>query len=318
MELLLTLAIPAVLSLSGIYFLSFFSYFRKSSLLLLLPFSLLCSLILIIIPVSFFSLTTLSGFSFLAKTIFFISLLLSVVSVFSFKKFECFRYSSLNKLKKNIPRSSTFFIIMLFLKIFLLMFSFRPIAEGDIVETYLPFAGSIIINDGFPKNNYYDNRPLILPPMGYPSLLAYFYAVRGTLKSEVFRLINFPFFLAFLSVSYYLFRKYFSRTVSLSALLILLTFPMVEDMVFFSGMYPDFIFAFLCICVFYILHELIAENGKSSAVLFLFLGLSLNLSLLFKFQGILLYPLVFSVLLAQVMKRRARIASVLIIITPYF
>jgi dolichyl-phosphate-mannose--protein O-mannosyl transferase len=145
---------------------------------------------------------------------------------------------------------------------------------------------------------------------------AYFYSVAGDIYSEVFRFINVPFFLGTLILSYKIFRQYFSNKSSLLGVIIFVSFPLIEDLVFQVGLYPDFIFLFLTSLVFYLLEKLYRDSSERITLNYLILGGALALSLLFKYQAILLYAIVFSIVVSNFYRKIGSIMSLLIALIP--
>ncbi len=149
-------------------------------------------------------------------------------------------------------------------------------------------------------------------------MFAFFYAVSGNIFDEVFKYINIPFFLLFLSVSYYIFKEYFSSLLSLLGIIVLMSFPLLEDMVFMAGLYPDFIFSFLGSIIFWILIKLINNKDKEMPLfLYVIVGLSLASSLLLKYQAIFFYLSTFFVIFSLSLKKNTKYLAIIFIYLPW-
>ncbi|OGG25852.1 hypothetical protein A3E42_06035 [Candidatus Gottesmanbacteria bacterium RIFCSPHIGHO2_12_FULL_40_13] len=321
MELILTILIPVVLSLSGLPFLLKNRYFREFPGILLLAISVQLGLSLVIFPMVIWGLIFASGFVVIARIIFILSILLSAIGLYTFlrnKKFSINLKETI-KLVKNPVIAVTF----IFLFIYFLLFALKPVIDSDIISSYLPLGRSIIRSDSIPRLNYYDNKPFVIPPVAGPVLFSFYYALSKNITGEIFRYINLPFFFSFLIFSYYIFRKFLNKSYSLLALVVLLTTPLLEDLIFSAGLYPDFIFASLCLFSFWLMYSLAntpkaTGQNRISFFICMLMGISIALAMLFKYQAIVLYVIAAAFILSQNLTGLLRSLVYLLDLSPLF
>jgi glutaredoxin-related protein len=131
--------------------------------------------------------------------------------------------------------------------------------------------------------------------------------------TEAFKLINLPFFLGFVYLSYKLFRRHFNYKISLLGAVILLTMPIIEDTVFTASLYPDLIFAFLALYSFEILFENIDIVSKKRNLYFVFFGL-LNITMMYlKYQALFIWLLNFIYILKARLNKQWIVTGVIFI-----
>lgn len=310
MDILFTFAIPLTFIFSGFYIIRRIKEFNSLSGWMMLAVSPLISLS-IVTSVSVVTGFFIPGFFILGSKLLFI--LLAFLSLLTLRNSHTI-FRNLSSSFVNLPIIQ---IVGVILALFGLLFILRPITDGDIVESYLPLGRSIVKNNSIPYYNFYDSRPFIIPPPGSPLLFAYYYAVSGNLQSEVFRYINIPYLLGYIILSYFLMRKYLTIRESRLSVVLLLTFPFLEDFIFQSSLYPDFIFSYACLAVFYFTLEITSQPRKNhSAWWYLLIGLGLFISVLFKYQAVFLFFLSFSLLVKPFLNKYTKYMILAVMFSP--
>lgn len=319
MELILTLLIPAATSLYTLPFLEKSKWVRKLPGVLRLCLSIGVGVSAIIVVLSLWGMLMPYGFSILAKSLFGISLFSSGLLLFSKPNIFKNIVSKATKLARFATTDICFVIIALFIFFYIFLFAFRPVVDSDVIDSYLPLARSILIEDKIPTHNHFDERPFIIPPVGGPTLFAYYYTIAGNLKSEPFRFINLPFFIGFLIISYFILKEYESSKLSRIGLTLLLISPIMEDLVFTAGLYPDFIGSFLTVLIFWLTTRILqAKVASQPKIAFIFIGLFLACSLLIKYQAFFIYLLVILLFIPSMFSTSAKFALLPVVYIPLF
>ena len=209
-------------------------------------------------------------------------------------------------------------ILAILLKTFVL-FTLRPIVDPDILVSYLPFARTIVEENFVPPQDKYTLNPMTLPPIGGPILYATTYVLSGNTFSESFRLFTFPFFVGLIILTYLLGKKIGGRLFGLVSTLIFLSLPWIDTMLLEWVIYPDLIFAFLGLSLFYFLEfHFFDAPRKTKNILGIFFGLILAASLLLKDQGIFLFFLLFLIIILHLRGKLFRLLSLFFAILPFF
>lgn len=319
MDFSLSLAVPVILVLSFYPLVNKISYFRKLSLPLRLCLSFAAGISFLLISLSLWGIIFPHGFKVLAKIIFISGLagsLWSVIEIIGSNR-NAINHKTLKSAISGLLHDPLKIFLALYISIFLAIFILRPVVDADITDSYLPLARSIIIHDNIPSHNYYDNRPFIIPPVGGPVLFAFYYALAGNIKTEAFKFINIPSFLGFLIMTFYLLKKYLPDRMSLIGVFMVSTIPLLEDLIFSAGLYPDFIFSFTTALVFWLLTSVLSQNShKQKTVELIIIGFVLTGSLLLKYQAVFLYMIVFFILLSAVSDYIVRFVTLPLIFTP--
>ncbi|MCL4338854.1 hypothetical protein M1271_04135 [Patescibacteria group bacterium] len=319
MENFLTVLIPVTFIFGAYPIINNISLLKKLSTLKKLCLSLLATTSFTIIFLSFWGILFSRGFIAVSRLLFLLLVILTIVALRNLIMSEFSQKLVKTEVKKRIVKGSivTHLLIILFVLIFLLIFAVRPVVDSDVVDSYLPLARSIIKIDRIPAYNYYDGSPFAIPPVGEPTLFAYYYAVSGNITGEVFRFINIPYFLGFLLLSYFIFNLFIQEEYSLLGVLVVLIIPFLEVFIFEAGFYPDFVFAFLAIFCFWFMLESFLDGKRQSWLMYFLLGLSLGASLLLKYQAVFIYSLVFGLGLFRYFQGKRKILYLSVPFIPF-
>lgn len=250
----------------------------------------------------------LLGLLFISTSVFFFYWLLILI-----RKRPKINFPKFSKIEKLL----VILILAILLKVFVL-FTLRPIVDPDVVISYLPFARTVVEENFVPPQDKYTLNPMTLPPIGGPILYATTYVLSGDTFSESFRLFTFPFFLGLTILTYLIGKRIGGRLFGLVSSLIFLSLPWIDTMLLEWVIYPDLIFAFLGLCLFYFLEfHFFDAHRKTKNILGIFFGLILAASLLLKDQGIFLFFLLFLLIILRLRGYLFRILSLFFAILPF-
>ncbi len=320
MESILMFIIPLSFIFGAYPVLNRVARLKRYSVLLKLCLSLVATTSFTVLFSSFWGIVFPRGFIVTSRILFAILVLLTIVTLkdLLFSVISKGIKTCDNKTKILSGNKVTYLFLGIFILVFLLIFTLRPVVDSDVVDSYLPLARSIVMADKIPAYNYYDGSPFAIPPVGGPSFFAYYYTISGNIFGEVFRFINIPYFLGILLFSYYIFSLFFPSEYSLLGVLIILVIPFLEGFIFEAGFYPDFIFAFLSLFCFWFMLKLISSHRKKySWIIYALLGLSLGASLLIKYQAIFLYALVFGLGVFRYFRGKGKILYLSVPFVPF-
>ncbi len=324
-----TVLIPLIICFGYYIFISQISFIKKLSVLEKICMSPLIGLTFIVLLPTLWGIIFPSGLVLLQKLIFCIGFFGLVLLLFRLLKDLLNRQKLLLNwrkllssvvLKINGERLVGFTLILIFVILgrLLLLNILRPLVDPDIIESYLPFARTLQLSDKIPLYSYYSNTPFTIPPVGGPMYLSFFYSVANSLLTESFRLSNFPFFIISLIIFYQLFRKQTNVGLSLLSILVVVSLPIVEDLFFEAAVYPEFIFLYLFgISIYFLtkLYEGVKKDQSGGEIILI--GLSLSLMLLFKYQAIFIWLIVFAYLMLIYLPGLFKYSGISIILLPF-
>jgi len=293
MDTFITILYPVVLSCSSFFFLSKFQYYKKLIAIEKLILGMGTSISVFIILLSWFSVISNSGFIVFSKILFYLGLMLVVLFA---RKLWREKYN-FEKLQFNILEKGVLILILAVLIKIFFIYAIRPVIDSDVIVSYLPFARSMVLEGHAPERDLFTLNPMTIPPVGGPALFALFYSVADSVATEGFRFLTLPFLLGMALVTYALSRKLLNRKLALTVVLVFLSLPIIDDILNGWVLYPDVIFSFLGLIVFYFATFKLKDlQGKGGYFLSILLGLILAASLLLKTQGLLLIYLILALL----------------------
>jgi len=276
-----------ILTLSFLWVLDEIKVFRGFSLLEKLVLGMGMNVSIFIILNSWYGTLIRSSFSIFTNLLSYLGLISMVFSIFLFfRRREGFRLPRFSFLERII----LILIFVILIKI-VGLYIINPITDSDIVASYLPFARSIIFFDHVPIRDMYTLKSMTIPPIGYPILLASYYSFANSVFFEGFRFLTLPFFLGILIMIYLFAKKVFGkeRFYALVSVLVFLSLPVIDSMLLEWRLYPDIIFSFLALVVFYFFwFKFFDVSKKLKFLLSLSIGLMVAASILLKSQGLLL------------------------------
>lgn len=173
----------------------------------------------------------------------------------------------------------------------LLFLFLRPVIDSDVVVSYLPFARTAYLSDHIPSYNLYDTGAIMVPPVGGWILYSWIYSVSGSIFTESFRLLMFPFLMGSLAMTYLLGRTVADTRTARLGVIVFALLPLHDQVLFESVLFPDVMFAFLSLIAFYFMVRLFYDEHRSHEVVSysLIIGLAMGTSMWLKFQGVILY-----------------------------
>lgn len=317
MELILSIVIPISSTIFLYPLICHNKYLRQKSWLIKICLTFAFSLSLLIILLSLISIILPRGFSLLSKVIFTLTLILTVYSLI--KIFSEYKLGKLIKFFQNKSLNLLSALITVYFIVYLFIFFLRPVTGADVIDNYLPLARTMIQEDRAPIRNFYDNSPFIIPPIGGPALFAYYYAISGNLQSEVFKFMNIPLFIGIVIISYLIYIEHLPKKYSLLAILIFMSIPLVEDLVFTAGLYPDIAFNFLILCCLWMITNFLKNSQQQNiTILFIICGLSLAATMLLKYQAVFFWVIGAFLLGMIYLSQRWKYIALLILYLPFF
>ena len=313
-EALITILFPAVLYFWATPLLARISFFRRLGWLEKIIFTGATSSSIFIILASWGAVLGDGSVSLLLGSFFLLALVLFLywLTILIRNKPQI-KFPKFSKIEKLL----VILILAVFLKVFVL-FILRPMVDPDIVTSYLPYARTIFEENSVPAQDKYTLNPMALPPIGGPILYATTYVLSGNTFSESFRLFTLPFFVGLIILTYLLGKKIGGRLFGLVSTLIFLSLPWIDTMLLEWVIYPDLVFAFLGLSLFYFLEfHFFNAHRKTKNILGIFFGLILAASLLLKDQGIFLFFLLFLIIILRLRGNLFRILSLFFAILPF-
>ena len=313
-EALITIFFPAVLYFWATPLLARISFFRRLGWLEKIIFTGATSSSIFIILASWGAVLGDGSVSLLLGSFFLLALVLFLywLTILIRNKPQI-KFPKFSKIEKLL----VILILAVFLKVFVL-FILRPMVDPDIVTSYLPYARTIFEENSVPAQDKYTLNPMALPPIGGPILYATTYVLSGNTFSESFRLFTLPFFVGLIILTYLLGKKIGGRLFGLVSTLVFLSLPWIDTMLLEWVIYPDLIFAFLGLSLFYFLEfHFFDAPRKTKNILGIFFGLILATSLLLKDQGIFLSFLLFLIIILRLRGNLFRLLSLFFAILPF-
>lgn len=286
-ELFLLIVTPIALAFYPYIFLTKSSWFRKNSLLFRLCFSAALGISFFVVFFTLWAIIVPNGFQIISKLFFIFATISTLTTFFKVDRndLQSLFITIIDNRNRIVKVWLCFYVLL-----YLLLLIIRPVIDSDVVYLYLPLARSITKADRLPLTNYYDDTAFTVPPAGGPVLFAFFYSLSGNIESESFRYITIPYFMGFVAMTYLLLKRYFSKTYALMGVVITLTFPFFEDLIFMAGLYPDIIFSFLVVFIIYILASIEArETMFYTKLSMICLGLVMAALMLLKYQALLIW-----------------------------
>jgi len=278
-----------ILVLASSFFWFFFRIksFSKFSLFERLILGMGISVSVFVVLTSWYGTLMRSGFSFFVNILFYLGLAFTAFWFITlFKRRRGYKLPKFSFLEKII-------LVLIFIFCFKVigLYTLNPITDPDVVASYLPFARSIFQFDHVPVRNSFTLQSMTIPPIGGPILFASYYSIVGSTLSEGFRFLTLPFFFGILIMIYLFAKKVFGkeRFYALVSVLVFLSLPVIDSMLLEWRLYPDIIFSFLSLVVFYFFwFKFFDASKKMKFLLSLSIGLMVAASILLKSQGLLL------------------------------
>ncbi len=181
-----------------------------------------------------------------------------------------------------LPKLAFVAVIFFAAKVFLLL-TFEPFNGSDALSYWIPVGKSFYTMNEIPLFNPYVFKYTYLEPL-LSLLFAWAFALSGSVNSEAFRLLPFPFMMA-LPFLAYLFTKYFTQSerykdLPIIALFISIVLPITDYILYFYALYPDIFALVFCLSSLFLFKK--ALHNRSSR-LFIISALAFALTLLTKY-----------------------------------
>jgi hypothetical protein len=296
LDSLLTMTLPLLITLVALPLLARLEVFRSVDKWEKLAVTLSVSTVTLIMALSFWATLLPAGFRAFSLVVYAFGLCSCLWSGYENREFLIVALRGLPRRVRATFRGDKLTLVLwtviaAYLAKACLFLLFRPIVDADVVDSYLPFARTLYLSDHIPLYNYFDTRPIMVPPVGGWILYGWAYSLSGSMFSESFRLLMLPILIGNLVMTYLLGRTVAGEKTAKLGLIIFAFLPFQDQLLFEFVLYPDMMFAFLSLVVFYLLVQLLYQQREPHEVISytLIMGLAMGGALLLKFQGVFLY-----------------------------
>lgn len=289
-EFLISILLPLIFVLSPTVLLKYLPFYKKLDYWEKYIFNLSISTSFLTFFLTIIGYLIKNGFKFLSFIIYLVGIFFLIIFIIN-------NYKKVGIILKQIfvkqDRVSIIFIVvtLLFITKALFFSAFKPIIDADVIDSYLPYARTIFLNDKIPESNYYNSSLMIFPPIGGPVLYSLFYNVTNNILTESFRFLPLIYIVGILICSYKIAEITIERRLAKLSLIILLIFPFWDELLFEYLFYPDIIalFVFLTFLYFFLKENLFQSFKKGKIPYYLITSFFLGTSLFFKVQYFVVY-----------------------------